>query len=274
MERSRWTAPSLLSALPWLGLQSASGLSRLLDRLDLTLKRGRDWVHSPDPEYEAKGAVIAALRAEAARDPRSVVLYLDEVTIYRQPTLARAYETRGHSQPLARRSHRANTPTRVVATLDAQSGQVVVRRARTTSVTELVRLSQQVVAAYPEAACSYVVQDNWPVHAHPDLLCALQPQTQPYRPAPLANWPADPRPAALKRWGDLGLPIQLVGLPTYASWLNPIETLWRKLRQELTHLHRFADDLPGLRAAIDAFLTQFAHGSTDLLRYVGLDPPD
>ena len=43
------------------------------------------------------------------------------------------------------------------------------------------------------------------------------------------------------RWGGWQLPIQLVPLPTYASWCNPIEKLWRQLRQELLHLHRFAD---------------------------------
>jgi transposase len=70
------------------------------------------------------------------------------------------------------------------------------------------------------------------------------------------------------------LPIQIVPLPTYASWCNPIEKLWRKLRQELTHLHLWADDLAQLRAEIDRFLQQFAAGSPALLRYVGLGLPD
>ena len=65
----------------------------------------------------------------------------------------------------------------------------------------------------------------------------------------------------------------MVRLPTYASWLNPIEKLWRKLKQELVHLHRLADKLPELRAQIDRFLDQFANGSLDLLRYVGLFVP-
>ncbi len=42
----------------------------------------------------------------------------------------------------------------------------------------------------------------------------------------------------------------------------------------LIHLHRLADKLPELRAAIDHFLDQFADGSLDLLRYVGLPTPD
>ena len=63
------------------------------------------------------------------------------------------------------------------------------------------------------------------------------------------------------------VPIQLIPLPTYASWCNPIEKLWRKLRQELTHLHRWGDDVARLRDEIDRFLKQFADGSPDLLRY-------
>ena len=59
-------------------------------------------------------------------------------------------------------------------------------------------------------------------------------------------------------------------LPTYASWLNPIEKLWRYLKQEVLHLHRLANDLGGLRAEIDRFLDQFTDGSDQLLRYVGL----
>jgi hypothetical protein len=55
---------------------------------------------------------------------------------------------------------------------------------------------------------------------------------------------------------------------------EPVEKLWRKLRQELTHVHRWADDLARLRQEIDGFLDQFASGSTELLRYVGLGMPD
>ena len=80
--------------------------------------------------------------------------------------------------------------------------------------------------------------------------------------------------AAIRRWGALKLPIQIVPLPTYASWCNPIEKLWRKLRQDVTHLHRWADDLETFRTEIDRFLDQFARGSLELLRYVGLEIPD
>jgi len=119
-----------------------------------------------------------------------------------------------------------------------------------------------------------VVMDNWPVHIHPDVLVALEAQeTRHLRPLP-PSWSDEPSAKAVKQWGQLPLPIQLIPLPTYASWCNPIEKLWRKLRQELTHLHLWAADLPRLREEIDGFLDQFATGSQDLLRYVGLEIPD
>jgi hypothetical protein len=122
-----------------------------------------------------------------------------------------------------------------------------------------------------------VIVDNWPVHFHPDLLVALQPQECPWPFPRPANWPTEPSAAAARKWGGLALPIRLVPLPTYASWLNPIEKLWRWLRQEVVHLHPWADDPPALRAAADAFLARFVPGAAacaDLLRYVGLETHD
>jgi len=41
--------------------------------------------------------------------------------------------------------------------------------------------------------------------------------------------------------------IEPVWWPTYAPWLNPIEKLWRWLRQEVRKMHRLADDWDTLR---------------------------
>ena len=87
-----------------------------------------------------------------------------------------------------------------------------------------------------------MAQDNRSIHRHPDVLAALEtlPRLEPL-------------------W-----------LPTDAPWLNPIEKLWRWLRQDVLKLHRKAEDWVALRASVRAFLDQFAHGSRDILRYVGL----
>ena len=107
----------------------------------------------------------------------------------------------------------------------------------------LIRYYQALEAVYPEAEVIFVVQDNWPVHFHDDILAAL-----------------------------VGTKIVLVPLPTYAPWTNPTEKMWRKLYQEVLHLHDFTDRWSELKTEVGDFLDQFADGSTELLRYVGLCP--
>jgi transposase len=268
--RSRWTLATLGAHCAGLRPTSVSGLSRLLRRCRLRLKRGRGWIHSPDPAYAEKRQAIAAVIAAALGDPGIVVVYLDEVTVYRQPTLSLAYAPAGTDAPHARRSTRADTPTRLVGSLDHATAQVCMQRAATTSIAVLVQFYQDLVAAYPQARRIYVIQDNWPVHHHPDVLVALERQESRFTLPLPPSWATEPHAAALARWGSLRLPIQLVWLPTYASWLNPIEKLWRKLRQDVTQLHPWADDLQRLRTALDAFFVPFATGSPTLKRYVGL----
>jgi hypothetical protein len=171
--------------------------------------------------------------------------------------------------PLAERSHQTNTQTRLTAALNYQTGQVTALQVPQLKVRHLVRFYEQLCQEYAAVQRIYLVQDNWPIHFHPDVLAALEPQEWPWPWARPGHWPPEPSPAARQ----LNLPIQLVPLPTYASWANPIETLWRWLRQDVLHLHHlhpWADDLAELRRQVLAFLDQFATGSTALLRYVGL----
>lgn len=281
-ERSRWTLSMLLDScdswgvIPAQRLHSLPGMYRLLKRLGICYRRAQSSIYSPDPHYWPKQEGVKRVIEEAAcSGGRIVVVYMDQVTTYRQPTLANAYEAKGRlanggATPLAQRSHQSDTVTRIVASLEHFSGGVVYLRASRIGVAQMVEFYQQLRAAYPQAECIYVVQDNWPVHVHPDLLVALQPQTTQWLRATPPNWPLTPSAAAVRKWGHLQLPIQAVPLPTYASWLNPIEKLWRWLKQEVLHLHRLADDLPELRTAIDRFLDRFAFCSDQLLRYVGL----
>lgn len=269
--QTRWTLSAIQQACTWLHDCTPAGVHTILDRLSVVWKRARASIRSPDPAYDAKRATIADhWRQVQATPDRLRLVYLDEVTIERQPTVASAYGRRGRQQPRARLSHQSNTLTRVVATLDALSGRVCFRRATKITIPTLVQCYQDLRAAYPDVERIVVVQDNWPVHTHPDLLVALEPQTTPYPFHRPGNWPTEPSAAAVRKWGQLQLPIQIVPLPTYASWCNPIEKLWRWLRQDVLHLHPWAADLPQLRAEIDTFLTQFATGSERLLRYVGL----
>lgn len=275
LERSRWRLADVLGQCPWLGLRTPQGLGHLFARLGIHYKRGRESIPSPDPHYDAKLALVAAAHEAARDDPaHHVLLYLDEMTLHRQPTLERAWAAIGRDQPRARRSQRSDTRTRLLGALDAATGHVHSLRAETISIPTLVRFCQHLRTAYPAATTITIALDNWGNHFHPDLLVALEPQRSPFPGHRPANWSPEPHAAAVRKWGALALPIQLLFLPTYAPWTNPIEKVWRKLRQELGHLHPWADDLPRLRAAADQWLAASQQPSPDLLRYVGLGTRD
>lgn len=250
-------------------MTTLAGVHQVLRRLAIHYKRGRAHVHSPDGTYSAKQALIAQCLAEVRAAPqRKALLYADQVTYHRQPTLAADYALAGPQPPLAERSHRPDTSYRIMAALDALTGQVTYRQRSHTDIACLVDFWYDLRRTYPQMETIYVVVDNWPVLFHPDVLAPLQEQKLPWPPKLPANWPAEPSAHARRD----SLPIQLLCLPTYASWLNPIEKLWRKLRQEVLHLHRHSDDWPGLRQHVADFLNRFDHRSPELLRYVGLIP--
>ena len=267
--QTRWRLEMIAQACTWLRVNTVGSVSRLLKRLGISYKRGRDYVHSPDQFYQEKLNLIELARLRAYYEPeRYVLLYVDQLSYYRQPTIAQSYESCGIAQPLARRSHRRNNCFRIMGGINCMTGQVSYLQRKRITRTVIVNFWTQLHHCYPNAETIYVVLDNWPVHFHPDVLACLQPQQFPFPPRLPGNWPTSPSPKA--KQGNL--PIQLLTLPTYASWLNPIEKLWRWLKQEVLHLHRFSDDWPGLRVAIADFLDQFTSGSDSLLRYVGLLP--
>ena len=267
--RTRWTLAQLKAVVPSLAGASLSGIWRLLKDAKLHRKRARDHIHSPDPAYQEKLAYLRTILAQvAAAAGTAVLLYLDEVTYYRQPSLGYAYAPAGSAASRAARPTWSDTTTRVVGALDATTGRGVALQQTKIGVAALIRFYRDLVAAYPGRQL-YLVQDNWPVHYHPDVLAALEPQASPLPVHRPPSWPSEPSPKARR----LNLPIQLVPLPTYSPWLNPIEKLWHKLKQDVLHLHRLADHLPVLRALVRDFLDQFDDASPDLLRYVGLGIP-
>jgi transposase len=226
--------------VPWLQGYTLAGISRVLRRLGLRLHRGRLRLHSPDPAYADKVFRLERIHRLARRVPARVTLvYADEMSLYRQPTLAPVYAPRG-SEPTATLSHRANTVRRYAGALDAVTGQLTWHAASRLTVPLMCRFLTQVRAAYPDRIL-FLAWDNWPVHRHPRVLATAQ-----------------------------RLRIQLVWLPTYAPWTNPIEKLWRWLRQTLIHHHRRADRWDEFQAQLAAFFDQFATGSRDVLRSVGL----
>jgi hypothetical protein len=267
---TRWKLETLLAANRWLNLDTLPGMSQLLHRLRIHWKRGRHHVRSPDPDYVPKLHTIRVNLLTPDIDwEETVFLFQDELTFYRRPSLFWTYAAAGKEQPLAELGWKRNSSWRIAATLNAWTGQVIFAQGRCFDIPHLLAFYQQVTETYATAQIIKIAQDNWPVHFHPDVRVALQPQEWQWKFHLPSNWPTQASPSAPR----LNLPIHILSLPTYASWANPIEKLWRLLYQDLLHLHRFGDDWSALKLAVTGFLAQFATRSQELLRYVGLSDP-
>ncbi len=199
-------------------------------------------MHSPDPDYPVKSARLRSAWQEVLKDPTSVVLLSqDELTSYRCPTVFCDYATAGSDAPLAAQGIGYNTSRRIAGCLDAYTGRFITGPRSAFDHQTFLRYLPAVEARYERAERIYIALDNWPVHFQPDVLTALQSSK-----------------------------ITLVFLPTYAPWLNPIEKVWRKLKQEILHLHRYSSRWKDLQERVEEWLIQYDRPSPDLLRYVGL----
>lgn len=242
--RSRWWLAGVRQVVRGLASYTLGGIWQVLRRYGLRYKRGREYVHSPDLRYATKLAYLEAARQQVEQQPdRYVLLYQDECTYQRRPSLAQAYAPCASKDPRAPLGLKANSTRRIAAVLDSMTGRLIAWQRKRFDRHTLKRFYQAVEQAFPHAQTIYLVQDNWPVHFHPDLLSFV-----------------------------LSSRLCLLPLPTYAPWTNPIEKVWRKLKQEVLHLHSYGDDWPALQAAVAAWLQSYDAPSPDLLRYVGLLP--
>lgn len=241
---TRWTLRTIRVSFDWLREYTLSGVWYLLRRYKLRLRSARVQLWSPDPDYASKTAHLVACLQHTAQHPKThACVFLDEMGYYRWPAPAPTWALAAPAAaPVAERGGGNNQQWRLIGALNAVTGQVHYLDNYIVGRQQVIALYQQLETAYAQFEHVYVVQDNWSIHTHPDVLTALR------------NWPR----------------LEPVWLPTYAPWLNPIEKLWRWLRQDMLKMHRWATDWAECRQRVNAFLDQFADGSEDLLRYVGL----
>ena len=241
-KRTGWRLQDVGRALHWLDGYSDAGIYKVLKRLGFSRKKALYFIHSPDPDYRYKWQIILAAYQEAVTNPEQVILlFQDELTYYRRAKIGKSLQRRGIKQRRHRHTAGANTKARITAALNALTGQVIYRQRSKIGVKVLIDFYAQIRAAYPEVQRIYLVEDNWPVHHHPAVVQAAENNN-----------------------------LSLLFLPTYASWLNPIEKLWRWLRQDILHNHHHCATFKQLRREVIEFLGQFAQGSLALLHYVGL----
>ena len=237
---SRWTLRTIRASVDWLTAYTVSGVWRVLQACGLGLHTSCARLFSPDPDYRSKVRRLHRCLRDAARHPDSVMaVFLDEFGYQRWPEVA---PTWGGEARVAQRAGN-NQQWRTIGALNALTGQVDYLDGYIVGRQQVIQFYGLLDRAYPKKVeLIYVIQDNWNIHTHPDVLTAV---------------------AAYPR-------LKPVWLPTSAPWLNPIEKLWRWLRQDILKMHRWVEDWPQVKQRVRDFLEQFAHASLTLLRYVGL----
>ncbi len=239
----RYRLEVVRATFDWMGEYSLSGVWRLLNRLGIGWKHGYINYWSPDPDYQSKVRLIQKCLKIVVADPRhNAAVFMDEMSYHRWPTPAADWCPQADGAPRAVHGNCNNTQWRVIGGLNAYTGQVTYRQNYIVGRAQVILFHQQLYEQYHHMDHLFVIGDNWNVHTHPEVQAAV---------ADLPN-------------------VTLVWLPTYACWLNPIEKLWKWLRQVVLHRHRMSDRWPELKQRVGRFLDQFRDGSDELLRYVGL----
>lgn len=243
IERSRWRLKDIAQVIPWLEGKTTSTVCQLLQRLKIGMKQATSFVRTPDPLYRVKRRQLVQAFSAAVYQPETyAILFQDEFTYYSQDNLALKYSAKGQASPFVPHGVAENKMTRIGAAMDGLTGQLSYIQANKFGKLAMARLYRKIRHHYPSRKL-FVVQDNCPFHRCDNVL----------------------------RAADM-LDITPVYLPTYSSWLNPIEKLWRWLKADVLRGHHFAHDPRQLRRVVARFLDQFSMGSPALLRYTGLLP--
>jgi transposase len=192
---TRWSLAKLAEYLRGQGIQiSPAHLGRILARQGLSFQRTRSWKASPDPEYELKAARVLALYRELPKD--GVVISFDEMgPVSLCPHQGSGWARRGRPE-----RHRATYSRRsgvryLVGALDVHAGYLRARLRPRRDGASTLTFMRQIRLAYPRSTRIYWIQDNLSCHWTP----------------------------AIRGWAERSN-VELVPTPTYASYLNRIES--------------------------------------------------
>lgn len=239
---TRWTLKRIRSTFDCFANFTLSGVWKALRSMKIRLRRGYPQQYSPDPNYKAKEEKIHGILQEVANSKGlAVAIFLDEFSYYHWPLPGSDWTIKGQT-PIAQRANSGEKYHRVVGALNAQTGKVAFMQAPKIGITKLKEFFIYLDSLYPNVERIFVILDNWPVHFNPKLTKVIE---------------------QLDR-------IELVPLPTYAPWLNPIEKLWLWLKKDVIRNHSLAGNWASIKHSVDNFLNYFKDGSDYLLSFVGL----
>jgi transposase len=192
---TRWSLAKLSRYLTGHGLAvSPAHLGRILARNGISLQRTRSWKQSPDPDYEATAARILALYREPPQN--GVVISFDEKGPESLcPRHGRGWARRGRPERHRATYNRRHGIRYLVGALDVHADYLRIRPRPRRNGRSTLTFMQMIRLAYPKRIRIHWIQDG--------LSCHWTPAIRAY--------------AAANN-------IELVPTPTYASFLNRIES--------------------------------------------------
>jgi len=219
----RWTGPLLARAL---GDVSDHEVWRILRRNRIKLGQSKSWCESPDPDFVPKAAEIVGLYLEPPED--AVVLAVDEKPHIQALERAQGYLRLPDGRSLVGHGHtykRRGTST-LFAALEVATGRVVSHHSKRRRRRDFLGFMNRLVADYRGREI-HVILDNLNTH-------------KPKR----------------DRWLARHRNVHFHFTPTYASWLNQIET-WFSILSRSALMGASFTSPQQLREAIDAFVQDY-----------------
>jgi len=197
---TRWSLPKLSRHLQTQGIRvSPAQLGRILARNGISLQRTRSWKQSPDPDYEAKAARLLALYRQQPEN--GVVISFDEKGPESLcPRHGQGWARRGRPERHRATYNRRQGIRYLVGALDVHADYLRIRPRPRRNGTSTLTFMRQIRLAYPARVRIYWIQDGLSSHWTPEI----------------------------RAWAQANN-VELVPTPTYASYLNRIESTFGTL---------------------------------------------
>jgi transposase len=223
---TRWSLDRLSAHLAEQGVVvSPIHLWRLLGEAGLSFQRTRSWKASPDPDYETRAARVLELYGAAPID--GPVISFDQMgPISLKPIQGAGWAVRKQPERLRATYNRKHGIRYIFGALDVHRDRLYARMRPRRAGSDVLGYMRTIRLVYPARRKIYWIQDNLS-----------------------ANWTPDIRAfAAANR-------IELVPTPTYASYLNRIESHFRPVQEFVFN----NTDYPNWDAAQKALANYITH---------------
>lgn len=203
---------------------SRSAVQRILAEADLKPHKSRYWLHSDDPDFEAKALDVCRLYLDAPRlyQRGELVLCVDEKTSIQALERARPTAPGAPGRPERRDPEYVRHGTRcLLATLVVPTGQVVGSVTEHRGRWDFVRHIRDVVEQFPQAKRFHWVMDNLNTHYTFELCQYLGRLSEVWEARPRLRTGAQRRSFLT----DPGHKHVVHYTPKHGSWLNQVE-IW------------------------------------------------